>query len=163
MRRAPVLLLGLGNPDRRDDGVGPAVLAVLAGRLPPDVEALSGARDVAALVEAMAGRTGLVAVDAALGGGLAPGALRLLDPDAAPLAAPRPDPSGHAFGLLEALGLSDALGERPARVRILAVGAADLSHGRGLAPPVAAVVGEAAAAALAAIEAVREGRPARAP
>jgi hydrogenase maturation protease len=40
---AKVLILGLGNPFRGDDGIGPAVIATLQNQdLPRDVVALDG-------------------------------------------------------------------------------------------------------------------------
>lgn len=153
--RTAILLLGLGNPDRRDDGVGSRVVRDLADGLASDASAGTEYRDVARLMEAWAGFSGLVVVDAALGGGLAPGAARTIDPDREPLPRTPRDPSGHALGLAAALELSAVLGERPQAIRIVAVGAADLGWGAGLSAPVEEALATIRAAVADALAAVR--------
>lgn len=46
-----VLLVGIGNPDRGDDGVGPLVARQLLGRVPPNVAIIERTGDALALIE----------------------------------------------------------------------------------------------------------------
>ena len=73
MTRAVVV--GIGNPHRRDDGVGPAVAARVAARRLPGVRVIDCAAEPAALLEAWAGAPLAVLVDAVSGG--VPGRVRL--------------------------------------------------------------------------------------
>jgi hydrogenase maturation protease len=45
-----VLVVGLGNPDRGDDGVGAIVTQCLVGRLPADVAILARSGDMLSLI-----------------------------------------------------------------------------------------------------------------
>jgi hydrogenase maturation protease len=64
----PVLVVGIGNPDRGDDGVGPLVVRQVAERLPPDlarhVGIIERTGDALALIDDWAGRDAVVLVDA---------------------------------------------------------------------------------------------------
>ena len=67
-----VLVAGVGNMLRRDDGFGPAVAASLAG-LPPGVAVVeTGIGGVALLQELLSGYDGLILIDA-VDRGAAPG------------------------------------------------------------------------------------------
>jgi len=66
--RCGIAVLGVGNPDRGDDGVGPAVvaaLAALAGRLPGDVRLAVLDGEPSRLVDAWSAAALAVVVDAA--------------------------------------------------------------------------------------------------
>ena len=74
----PLLVLCLGNPDRGDDGFGPAVAEVLDGTLPPDVTLMARSGDMLTMLEDWAGFDALICVDAA-GGGDRPGRIHRID------------------------------------------------------------------------------------
>lgn len=136
-----VLVMGLGNPDRGDDGVGVRVAQRLAGRLPDGAGLRIGGRDALALIDDWAGYDALVVIDAAAPMGV-PGRLHRLTPgDAVPSEAPL---SGHALGLLDALALARTLQlPVPATVVIHTVEAEDFTRGAPLGPAVVAAVPEA--------------------
>jgi hydrogenase maturation protease len=78
-----VLVAGIGNVLRQDDGFGPAVIQALraAGPLPPGVETMEmGIGCIALIHELMGGYDALIVVDAVDRGG-PPGRLYVLDPD----------------------------------------------------------------------------------
>ena len=60
-----VLVVGIGNPDRGDDAVGPAVVQVLAERLPDDVLMRTRSGNMLALIDDWAGFDAVVCIDAA--------------------------------------------------------------------------------------------------
>ncbi|HLI40840.1 MAG TPA: hydrogenase maturation protease [Streptosporangiaceae bacterium] len=149
--RGPVVVIGVGNEFRRDDGAGPAVVASLRGRVPPWVALAVADGEPARLVEAWTGVALAVVVDAVRVCGSAasrPGTVHRLVVDR-PRGAAAPAGSSHGLGLDDAIALSLALGRMPGRLIVHAIEAADLAQGAGLTPPVAAAVDAVAAAVLA--------------
>jgi len=142
-----VVVIGVGNEFRRDDGIGPAVVARLRDRAPATVELLVSDGEPARLIEAWSGADLAVVVDAVRSEPAVPGRLHRLVLDEADPAAPYPV-SSHGLGLGEAVGLAQALGRMPGRLIVHAVEAADLGTGPGLSEPVAATAGALAAAVL---------------
>ena len=65
---ADIVVMGIGNSFRRDDGVGPAVAAAVNARAIPDVSVLIDAGDPAVVLDAWAGIRLAVLIDAAVGG-----------------------------------------------------------------------------------------------
>ncbi|HET7011976.1 MAG TPA: hydrogenase maturation protease [Anaerolineales bacterium] len=114
------LVLGLGNPLRGDDGIGGFVLGFLRGlgNLPDSVR-LCPAEDGDVLGPLMAEPwTRIIVIDAA-DLGQPPGTWMRLGPTA--LAVARLHGSSHRMGLVEALGMAEALGRNPDRLAIFAV------------------------------------------
>jgi hydrogenase maturation protease len=145
------LVIGLGNPDRGDDGVGALVVAALAGRLPEGVEATTRAGDMLALVEDWTGAQAVICIDAAATVG-APGRIHRIDGHDGALL---PEPglaSSHAFGLAEAIALSRALGTAPPVLIVYAVEGSGFDTGAPVSAAVAAAVDEVAAQVLAEVE-----------
>lgn len=131
------LLIGLGNPDRGDDGVGPYVARRVATAVPPDVTAITETGDPLALLDRWTDTDEVVLIDAAAPRGQA-GRIHRLDPLAAPLPPDLAFASTHTVGLAAALDLARVLGRLPARLVIYAIEAADFSPGAPLSPQVAA-------------------------
>ncbi|SMF28888.1 hydrogenase maturation protease [Tistlia consotensis] len=138
------LVIGLGNPDRGDDGLGRAVArALLGGRLPPGIEVVEAEGEATALLARLEGAAAAFLVDACVSGAPA-GTIRRFDlgvsaqaPDAAPV-------SSHGLGLAEAVGLGRTLGLLPPRCILYAVEGACFEAGAPLTPAVAAAVDEVA-------------------
>ena len=68
MKVAParkVLVVGLGNPDRCDDGVGPVVARDLSGVLPTDVAITWPSGHVLSVIAAWSGFDAVIFIDAA--------------------------------------------------------------------------------------------------
>ncbi|RLU89217.1 peptidase M52 [Streptomyces griseocarneus] len=142
---ARIAVIGVGNEFRRDDGVGPAVVARLrerAERRPfPDGTALSSSDgDPGRLIGLWEGTELAVVVDAAHAHPGHPGRVHRLElgkhgtwqrPGAA---------STHGLGLGEAIELSRSLGRMPRHMIVYAVEGADSTLGNGLGEAVAAAV-----------------------
>ncbi len=135
-----VVVIGVGNEFRRDDGIGPEVLSRLPGRTAGSVRLVLSDGDPARLIEAWTGAALAVVVDAVRADPPVPGRLHRMVIDRSDDPAGRPV-SSHGLGLSEAIGLARALDRMPARLIIHAVEAADLGQGPGLSPPVAAAAG----------------------
>ena len=139
-----VVVIGVGNPDRGDDGVGPEVLARLAGRVPGGVRLmrLAGA-DPAEIMEAWSGSAGAILVDATVSG-VAPGTITRFDAVAGPLPAGVRLASTHVLGAETAVEMARALGRLPGRLVVYGVEGESFAAGSGLSPVVVAALPAAA-------------------
>jgi hydrogenase maturation protease len=147
-----VLVVGVGNPDRGDDGVGPAVVGELARRAPAGVD-LVDVQLPTGLSEAWEGRDDVVVVDAVRTGREAGSVVVQQVADRRMV---RSGVAGsHGFGVADAIELARALDRLPARVTLVGVEAADFTPGSGLSPRVAAAVRPAADAVVGCVEGSR--------
>ncbi len=131
-------VIGIGNPDRGDDGVGRAVAERLR-ELGPGVDVVEQGGEATALLAAMEGAARVFFIDACVSG-VAAGTIRRFDLAKAPLPPLRPGVSSHGFGLAEALQLAAALGQMPSQCVVYAIEGAEFAHGAPLSPPVRAAV-----------------------
>ena len=139
------VVIGVGNPDRGDDGVGAEALAFLEGRLPGGVRLvrLSGA-DPAHIIEAWEGAGTVFLVDAMVSGAPA-GTLRRFDAAAEPLPAEVSLASTHALGAGAAIEMARVLGRLPQALTVYAVEGTTFTVGAPIGATVAAGAAEAAA------------------
>jgi hydrogenase maturation protease len=143
MTRPPVLVLGVGNILRRDDGFADAVLRALeAEALPAGVELFDAGTSAIDLMDVFAGRDKLVVIDA-VRGGREPGTLYRFSPEEVEAQA-LPMNSLHQVGLLETLRLGELVGCKPGEAVVIGVQPADTGLGIGLTPAVEAAVAKAA-------------------
>jgi hydrogenase maturation protease len=134
-----VLVVGLGNPDRGDDGFGAKVVEALSGRLPPDVEVRTCRGDVLDLIDEWSGFDALVCVDAAAPMNW-PGCVHRIDLSEEALPRELSFASSHAMGLAEAIELARTLGQAPRDIVVFAIEGVQFVAGGGLTPEVAAAV-----------------------
>ena len=130
-------MLGLGNPDRGDDGVGALVVKRLEGRLPAGVVLATRRGDMLALIEDWAGFDAVLCVDAAAPRGR-PGRVERLEPGRGDLMPQTPATSSHALGLAEAVELASALSIAPRELIVYAIEGGDFETGSGMTAAVAA-------------------------
>ena len=135
MRR--VVVIGVGNEFRRDDGIGPEVVSRLRGRTAEGVELLVSDGEPTRMIEAWAGAALAVVVDAVLTGRPSPGRLHRIVIGRTGLPPGRPV-SSHGLGPPDAVALARALGRMPGQLIVHAIEAADVGPGLGLTPAVAA-------------------------
>ncbi|GGY33549.1 hydrogenase maturation protease [Streptomyces djakartensis] len=141
---ARIAVIGVGNEFRRDDGVGPAVLARLLERagsraFPAETVLAACDGDPARLIGLWEGARLAVVVDAAQAHPGTAGRIHRIELDAERLGRPATT-SSHGLGLGEAVDLARVLGRLPGRLVVYAVEGADASLGTGLTPAVADVV-----------------------
>ncbi|MBA3301220.1 MAG: hydrogenase maturation protease [Thermoleophilaceae bacterium] len=139
-RTGRLLVAGVGNVLRGDDGFGPAVTELL-GHLPPGVDVVeTGIGGIALLQELMAGCDGLVLIDA-VDRGAAPGTVFLLEPEV-PEAVHVPDV--HLANPDRVLTMAKTIGVLPERVRIVGCQPEEMDElGEGLSAPVQAALATA--------------------
>ncbi len=143
---APTLIIGVGNPLRRDDGVGPRLIDVLREQLDPALATLvERSGEGATLMETWRGAAHVILIDAVRTGS-APGLIHRLDPRDRRIPSDFFHYSTHAFSVAEAVEMARVLGELPPRLLIFGIEGADFGAGPGLTAAVEAAVPEVAQA-----------------
>jgi hydrogenase maturation protease len=135
------IVIGVGNPYRHDDGVGPEVVERLRRRHLPGVTLAESDGDPAHLLDLWTQADVAIVVDAARMPTPCPGAIRrrsLRHPSAGRMSSA----SSHAVDLGEAVALAAALDRLPRMLLLYAIEAADTSAGVGFSPAVEAAVTE---------------------
>jgi hydrogenase maturation protease len=136
------VVIGVGNPSRRDDGAGWVVATAVGRRLGEAVDVDWSDGEPSRLLDAWADRDLAVVVDAMCSGG-EPGAIRLLDEiDIEGLQRQRRSGS-HTLGVGQAAALGRAMGRLPRRLVIVGIEGDDHRLGDGLSAVVAASVDRA--------------------
>jgi hydrogenase maturation protease len=135
-----VLVLGLGNPLRGDDGVGPRVIEELSRRdLPEGATALDAGTGGLDLLHVLEGWERAVIIDAA-DVGREPGQFARFTPGEAWLVDSEDATSLHNAGLAEVLALAEAIGQPLPELVIFGVQPEKIGWGEGLSPVVEAVL-----------------------
>lgn len=137
--RLEVLILGLGNPFRGDDGVGRVLARRLREAAWPGVAVREESGEGAALMEAWKDADSVIIVDAVQSGD-APGTIHRLDARAQSVPAKFFHYSTHAFSVAEAVELARALNQLPPRLILYGIEGRDFSAGETISPEVAAAM-----------------------
>lgn len=140
---ARTVVIGVGNPFRRDDGAGAAVVeAVAAGGVPATVHVVALDGEPTRLLDAWEGAELVVVIDAARSGAPPGTVTRLEIGDGEEPLAPSGGASSHGAGVAEAVALGRALQRLPARLVVYGIEGADFGTGPGLSSPVEHAVAE---------------------
>jgi hydrogenase maturation protease len=132
------LVIGVGNPDRGDDGVG----RVVARLLRPHMSVVEHNGEATALVDTLRSARHTWLIDAAQSDS-PPGTIHRIDcTKDIPLL--RSTVSSHGFGLAEAIGLARALGTMPPHCIIYAIEGTCFTLGTPMSPPVTGAAREVA-------------------
>jgi hydrogenase maturation protease len=134
------LLIGVGNPDRGDDGAGRAVAQRLLERNACGLEVRECSGEATSLMNAWTGFDDVVIVDACRR--RAAGSIHRFSPDDVERVARLQHASTHSLGVAAAIGLARALGTLPRRLVIYAIEARHSCDGAGLSPEVDRAVDE---------------------
>ncbi|HVB73010.1 MAG TPA: hydrogenase maturation protease [Ktedonobacteraceae bacterium] len=130
-----VLVIGVGNTLRGDDGVGLAVIAALEARGLPGAQLMSCQGDGLQLIETWKRADRIILIDAVTSGGKA-GMVYRFDAIAQALPADLSFSSTHAFGVVEAIELARALDQLPPHIVIYAVEGKNFAIDARLSPEV---------------------------
>lgn len=141
-----VIVIGVGNGFRRDDGVGLAVAAAVASQAPPGVRVIGDVGDPCRVLDAWAGARLAVIVDAAVASPAVPGRIHRCTVDQLH---PVTTTSSHGVDLATVFALGEVLDRLPDAVVLIAIEVADTAQGVGLSAAVAAALPKAVAAVLA--------------
>lgn len=128
-----MIVIGVGNRSRGDDGVGLRVVERIKG----SVTCYQSDGDPSELIVLFGSDPDVVVVDAMMSGS-APGTITTTE---VALGSPLPSPgslrspgSTHGFGVFEALELARILGTVPARLTVIGIEGSDFSPGSTLSP-----------------------------
>lgn len=155
--RHPIVIIGIGDALRRDDGVGPLVLDACRYEPVPgcDLAELDG--DPTSVVDAWSDRDTAIVVDAvcvgAVAGTLHETTISPLEPSM--ISAIKTE--ACFAGLSEALSLGERSGRLPRTLHVLGIEPGDLKPGFGLSAPVAAAMDALEARVRAAVAIARTG------
>lgn len=150
-----MLVIGIGNSDRGDDGVGRAVARWLRGVLDSDVEIIEHDGEATTLLWRLENVTCAYLIDACRSG-VAAGTVMRFDVDAAPLPRDTFGMSTHGMALADAVELARALGQLPARCIVYAIEGSAFAPGAPLTPAVSAAIPAAGRRLADEINAMRE-------
>jgi hydrogenase maturation protease len=129
----PILIICLGNPLMRDEGIGIYLASELSSHLAgnPDVEVLDLGTGGLSVIHAITGRKKIVFVDCAVMG-QAPGTMLRFTPEQVCSKKVRMRYSLHEGDLLNTLELSRNLGECPDNIVIFGIEPKEIAQGEGL-------------------------------
>ncbi|OOG25622.1 hydrogenase maturation protease [Thioalkalivibrio denitrificans] len=136
-----VLVIGVGNRWRGDDGAGPAVARALSEV--PGIRVAECTGEPTEIMACWSGQDRVIVVDAVSAGG-PPGSIHRFTANS-PLPVPGRH-SSHGMGVAEAVELARSLGELPAQLTIYGIEPDRMTDGEGLSPSVRAAVAVVAAA-----------------
>ena len=147
-----VLVIGLGNLERSDDGVGVVIARRLKTATASCVTVRESSGDLTTLLDVWRGYDEVLLVDA-MHAGDTPGKVRWFDVSESNLPeATFAEHSTHTFGLYQAIAMARALGELPRTVLVVGVQGADFASGGVLSPEVRDAVDGIVSAILARID-----------
>jgi hydrogenase maturation protease len=126
-----LLLIGIGNEYRRDDGVGLMIARQLRSRLPPHVPVLELSGEGATLMEAWQ-TAAIVYVFDAVRSHSTPGTIHQIDAQAQTVPTQFFHYSTHAFSLAEAVELARVLNQLPSKLLLYGIEGVDFGSGVGL-------------------------------
>ena len=133
--RPSIVIIGVGNEYRSDDGVGVVIARRLKAQLPTEIKILEGSGEGASLLEAWQGATSVVVLDAAHSGA-PPGTIHRFDASTEAIPSAFLNYSTHAFSVAEAVELSRVLHELPPRMIVYGIEGSNFEAGVGLSPVV---------------------------
>ncbi len=131
----PIVLIGIGNQYRRDDGVGLAVIGALKARGLPNILITECTGDGTKLMEIWGTARKVILIDA-VSSGAKPGTIYRFDTLTQPFPAHFSFHSTHAFGVAEAIELARALDQLPPLLIVYAIEGKNFTTGVGLSPEV---------------------------
>jgi len=135
MATSKIIVIGVGNPYRRDDAAGLIVARHLREQSLRSCEVHELVGEGTSLMELWRGAQRVVVIDA-VQSGAAPGTIHRLQANLHPFPAFVLRDSTHAFGLIEAIELSRALNQLPSSLVIYGIEGENFEAGTGLSKTV---------------------------
>lgn len=125
-----ILIIGVGNPFRSDDGIGPAIIKILQAENNPDFVLVDGGTDGLALLDQLAEYEKSIIIDA-VQMLEAPGVVKSFTPAEAKIKIKSDVLSTHGLGLAETLKLVDELNIKT-KIKIIGIQPQNVDFGDGL-------------------------------
>lgn len=143
-----IVVLGLGQDFRRDDGIGHAIAREVAARAAPAIRVHAADGEPTRLLDAWDGAELAVLIDSVVCDSPRAGTVRRYDSTAVTLSSVHAT-STHGLGLVAALELAALLDRLPRRWVLYTVEVADVGFGCGLSPAAARAIEPVVSAVLA--------------
>lgn len=134
-----VLVIGIGNEDRGDDGAGIAVAKAIENSRLPDVAVRLESGEGLRLLTAWEGFERVILIDA-LESGSPPGTIHCLNPREHAIPFRIRSSSTHAFGLAQAIAMARSLDRLPPQLVIYGIEGRCFETGKGLSHEVKGAV-----------------------
>ena len=133
--RPRIVVIGVGNEYRGDDGVGIVIARCLRRKFPAEIKIIEASGEGVSLRDAWQGATSVVLLDAARSGA-PPGTIHRFDANTGPIPSAFLNYSTHAFSVAEAIELSRVLHELPPHLIVYGIEGSDFEPSVGLSPTV---------------------------
>jgi hydrogenase maturation protease len=130
-----LLIIGIGNEMRGDDGLGRHVARILDRQSVPGVSVVESAGEGTSLIELWKGHDQVMLIDA-FSSDSTPGLLHSLDASITRVTQQLFHASSHSFGIAEAIEVSRRLDILPGTVLIYGIEGENFRHGSGLSDSV---------------------------
>jgi hydrogenase maturation protease len=153
-----IVVVGVGNRDRADDGAGLAVAERVRERGPLGVDVVTNAGDPIDLIDAWSDADVAIVVDA-LVSGARPGRVLRFEADRHPLRAELFPASSHELGVAQAVELARALAVLPPRLVVFGIEGRRFNHGGPVSPEVARAIERVTEAVLEEVRSAGAGWP----
>jgi hydrogenase maturation protease len=137
---ALILVIGIGNPYRNDDGAGIIIARRIRELNLEGVAVAEETGEASRLLDAWAGMATAIIIDAVFSGGGQPGEVHRIDAIAQEIPSEYFRHSTHAFGVAAAIELARVLNRLPKRLIVYGIEGKDFGDGTALTPEVEAAV-----------------------
>ena len=131
----PVLVVGVGNRNRGDDAIGPAIVDEINECAKGEFETLIAQGDLTDLVMRWSANTDVIVVDAMVSG-MTPGTIVRVDGINEAIPTGKVTVSTHGIGLAETIELARRLDRLPRTLTLYAIEIAGTEHGEDLSSAV---------------------------
>jgi hydrogenase maturation protease len=135
MKEFDLVLIGIGNPFRGDDGLALVLVRSIRDEIPSGIHVLQETGDGSELLEGWKGADCAVLIDAVQSGS-PPGTIHRFDARKEKLPIWFSHSSTHSFGVAGAIELARMMGEMPAQLIVYGIEGLDFSPGTELSPDV---------------------------
>jgi hydrogenase maturation protease len=145
-----LIIIGVGNPMRSDDGIGPKIIELLRQHKNLNCDLLDAGTDGLALLDVLQNYQRAIIIDA-VNMGAAVGTLRMFSPCEAIIEIRSDTLSTHGFGLAEVIKLMEQLGIKT-ELTIVGIQPGNIDYGDKLSNEVAAKISDILESCLGAIQ-----------
>lgn len=130
MNKSDILVIGVGNPFRRDDGIGPEIIRRLSERHNLNCDIYDGGTDGLALLDKLQEYKSAIIIDA-VNMSAEPGTVHVFTPEEAIIKINSDTLSTHGYGIAEVIKLMEELHIKT-KLKIIGIQPEDISFGEGL-------------------------------
>jgi hydrogenase maturation protease len=136
-----ILIIGIGNEFRSDDGYGLVIARKIRKKIDPSVKVIEHSGDGASLMEVWKGYDNVIIIDAVCFG-KKPGTLLVIDANKKSLPTEKMHHSSHIFGLNDAIETARVLKKLPKNIQIFGVEGKSFGTGTSMSEEIKVTMNE---------------------